>query len=174
MAISAGVKVIPLSIEEMARSGFTHRCRIPYSTVAAVGGAATTATVAVLDVAVGDVVNDRCAYVITESWDASDASLNSITISVGDDGDVDRYMPVTTPQLAEDGTEVDYFVSLGGSTPATSTAPFVYTTANTVDVLFTVAGGGSPLCSELTSGSVDVFLSVYSLPPLSGRSAAGS
>lgn len=172
MAISAGVKVAPLSIQEMARTGFTHRCRIPVATVAAVGGAAATATVAILDVAVGDVVTDRCAYVITEPWATSDGT--GVTISVGDDGDVDRYMPVTTPQLLEAGTEVDYFISLGGGTPATSTAPFVYTTANTVDVVFTVSGGATPLVNELTTGSVDIFLCVFSLRDLTGRSIAGS
>ena len=174
MAISSGVIVVPLSYEDSARTGFTHACTIPYSTVATVGGAATTATVAILDAPVGTAVTDRCAYVITESWDASDASLNSITIQVGDDGDPNRFMPETTPQLAEDGTEVDYFIALGGSTPATSTAPFVYTTANTVDVLFTVAGGGSPLCNELTSGSVTVFLQAFSLRDLVGKNKAGS
>lgn len=174
MAISSGVIVTPLAYEETVKSGFTHRCTIPYSTAATVGGAATTATVAILDVPVGTVVTDRCAYVNTEAWDASDASINSLTISVGDDGDVDRYMQVTTPQLAEDGTEVDYFISLAGAAPATSTAPFVYTTANTVDVVFTVAGGGSPLMNELTSGSVDIYLQVFSLKDLSGKNRSGT
>jgi hypothetical protein len=35
--------------------------------------------------------------------------------------------------------------------------------ADTLDALFTVANGGSPLCSEATSGEVEVYLFVVDL-----------
>lgn len=162
MAISSGVKVTRLSDQERAATGFTHAAVVDYSVIAAVGGANTTANVAILDVAVGDVVAD-CAYALTTAFDFSDAGITSLTMIVGDDGDTDRFMPVTTPQLAVDGTEILYFSALAGGAPATSTMPFAYTTANTVDALFTVANGGTPLCNEATSGSVTIFLKVYNL-----------
>jgi hypothetical protein len=165
MAISSGVKVSKLTVQERAASGFTHACVVPYSTIVSVGAANTTANVAIFDARVGDVVCD-CAMAITAAFTDSDASLNSIDLIVGDDGDTDRFMPATTTELAEDGTEVDYFWALAGGAPATSTMPFAYVTANTVDALFTVAGGANPTCAELTSGSVTIFLKVVNLADL--------
>ena len=165
MAISSGVIVTPLSLEETAKSGYTHRCRIPYTTVTTIGGANTTATVAIYDAQVGDVVTDRVGMYIREAWTDSDASLNSITVAVGDDGSTARFCSAN--QIAEDGTEIDHFAALGGGTAATSTSPFAYNTANTVDALFTVAGGGDPTCAEITAGSLDIFIQVFSLSKLS-------
>ena len=166
MAITSGVSVFKLSEQERSGTGFTHLCRVPYTVLVTVGAGTTTANIAILDVAVGDSVAD-CAYNLTTAFDASDASINSLTLIVGDDGDTDRFMPVTTPQLAVDGTEILYFHSLAGGAPATSTMPFAYTTANTVDALFAVAGGASPTMAELTSGSVDILLKVVNLSKLS-------
>jgi hypothetical protein len=160
MALTSGVTLIPLSAEETRLSGFTHKATVPYSVVVTVGSTNTTATIAIMDVAVGDVV-DKFAYAITEAWTDSDASMNSITVSVGDDGDVDRFGVVTGTQLAEDGTEIDYWHAVD-----VNTAPFAYNTANTVDVVFTVAGGANPTCAELTAGSVDIFLRKFSLTAL--------
>ncbi len=165
MAISSGVLVHKLTSQERSATGFTHACVVPYSVVAAVGTTNATANVAIFDARVGDAVCD-CAMAITEAWDASDAAVNSVDLIVGDDGDTDRFLPATSTELAEDGTEVDYLWALAGGAPATSTMPYAYNTANTVDALFTVAGGASPTCAELTSGSVTIFLKVVNLADL--------
>jgi hypothetical protein len=163
MAVSSGVKVIPLSAEATRQSQFTHAAVINYSTVVAIGGAATTAVVVIGDIAAGDVIGDRIAHVVTEAWTDSDASLNSIIIRVGET-DTDRFL--TDQEIGEDGTEVDYFHSLGGSTGATSTAPFAFASADTLDCLFTVAGGANPTCAELTAGQVVIFYQQFSLAKL--------
>jgi hypothetical protein len=165
MAISSGVVVTKLSAEERSAFGFTHRCVVPYSTIVSVGGATTTATVAIFDVFAGDLVREA-GYVLTTAFTDSDASLNSITLAVGDGGSTGRFGPAGASQLAADGTEIIYFCSLGGGTAATSTCPFAYNTTDTVDALFTVAGGGDPTCAELTAGSVSIYLNVVSMADL--------
>lgn len=157
MALTSGVTLVPLSAEETRISGFTHKATVPYTTVVTVGAGNTTASIAIMDVVAGDVVGP-CGYVITEAWNDSDGSMNSIVIEVGDDADPNRHLASTGTQLAEDGTEVDYFAGV-----ALVTTPYAYVAANTVDVLFTVAGGANPTCAEITSGSVDIFLTKYNI-----------
>lgn len=165
MAITSGVTVTKLSREEVATYGFTHRCVVPASVVAATGTTNTTATVAIFDVFAGDLVREA-GYVLTTAFTDSDASLNSVTLAVGDGGSTGRFGPAGASQLAADGTEIIYFHSLGGGTAATSTCPFAYNTTDTVDALFTVAGGADPTCAELTAGSVSIYLNVVSMADL--------
>src|SRR5688572_4536517 len=101
MAVSSGVKVIPLSAEATRQSQFTHAAVIPYTTVATIGTTGTTAVVVIGDIAAGDVIGDRIAHVVTEAWTDSDASLNSIIIRVGET-DTDRFL--TDQEIGEDGT----------------------------------------------------------------------
>ena len=160
MAVTSGVKVFPLPAETTRQSSFTHAAVIPYSSVVTVGGAGTTAVIVIYDMVAGDVVSDRIASVVTEAWTDSDASLNSIIIRVGET-DTDRFLVDT--QIAEDGTEVDYFHALGGSTGATSTAPLAFASADTLDCLFTVSGGADPTCAELTAGQVVILFTVFNI-----------
>ncbi len=160
MAVSAGVQVIPLSAETTRQSSFTHAAVIPYTTVATIGTTGTTAVVVIADLVAGDVVSDRIASVVTEAWTDSDASLNSVIIRVGET-DTDRFLVDT--EIGEDGTEVDYFHALGGSTGATSTAPLAFSTTDTLDCLFTVAGGANPTCAELTAGKVVILFTLFNI-----------
>ena len=88
-------------------------------------------------------------------FDFSDAGITSLTLKLGDDGDDDRFR--TAIELAEDGTEIDYF------TGPHATNDHVYPSANTVDAIFTSANGGSPLLSECTSGKVFLLFATANL-----------
>ena len=164
MAITSGVTVSRLSAEETREHGFTHAAVIPYSSVVTVGGATTTATIAIADVIAGDVVAEA-AYKLTTSFTDSDASLNSVTIQVGDGSNTARFLAAASSQLSADGSTLTYGIGAAG-VAATPTCPYVYASADTVDVLFTVAGGASPTCAELTAGSVTVYLRINQLSKL--------
>ncbi len=98
----------------------------------------------------------RCAMRLVTPFDASDASLNSALLEVGDGGDTDRFMPQT--QLALDGTEILYF-----ATPnATDSLPYAYLAADGIDAKLTTAGGGA-LVGSLTAGAVEIYLDMVDL-----------
>lgn len=160
MPITTGLTVTRLSAEEERRHGYTHAITVPYSVLVTAGGSNTTATIALLDVFAGDVVG-KCGYRINTTFDASDASINSLTVKVGDGNDDDRFMTTTGTQLAADGSFITSWAANG-----LTTAPFAYNTTDTVDAVFTVAGGGSPTMAELTSGSVTIFLQECPIPEL--------
>lgn len=164
MAITSGITVSRLSAEEERRHGFTHSVLIPYSVLVTVGGATTTATIALVDVFAGDVVSNA-GYILGTAFDASDASINSLTVQIGDGSDTDRFFAAASSELAVDGTELFYGIAPGG-VAATPTSPYVYQATDTVDALFTVAGGASPTMAELTSGSVTLFLRINKLSEL--------
>lgn len=90
--------------------------------------------------------------VLVTAFDFSDAGITSMLIEVGDGGDTDRFLAST--QVAIDGTEVLY------KGPSISTAPYTYDAADGVDLLVTVANGGSPLLNECTSGVLEIYLQV--------------
>ncbi len=142
------MKVHTLSPTDKLHHLATHRITLDYADVLALG-AGTTGTIALLSVPVGTAVRFAAMALVT-GFDGSDASINSLLVEVGDGGDTDRLLAQT--ELAADGTEITY------KTAATTTQPYVYLAADTVDALFTVAGGGSPLLSEITSGEVELYL----------------
>jgi hypothetical protein len=89
------------------------------------------------------------------AFDASDAAVNSLLIEVGDGGDTDRLL--TQTETALDGTEV-LFKMMGAVT-----APFAYVVADTIDALFTVAGGATPTLGEVNAGAAEVYLHLFDL-----------
>lgn len=157
------MKLIPLPSEVVTMTGFTHKVIIGYADLTAAAGASdTTVTLNIFpsdnqNLPVGYGVL-RAAHRITEAWDASDAAINSLLLEVGDDGDPNRFLGQV--EIAEDGTEIDYSIS------AATTFPYAYTTANTIDAKFTVAGGASPLIDELNAGEVEVYLFITDLNAL--------
>jgi len=141
---------------------FQYKANIKYSDLVTLGGAATTVVIPIIDAPVGLVVL-QCALNLITAFDASDASINSLLAEVGDDGDTDRFLSQT--ECAVDGTEV-----LAKVMPnSVDTMPYAYLVANAIDIKFTVAGGGSPLLSELTSGEVEVYLQVCDLNQFEGN-----
>ena len=118
-------------------------------------GASTTGTLQIVPETgtfpVGTKVGN-CTLDLITAFDASDAAINSLLIEVGDGGDTDRYL--TSTEVAADGTEI---VAKSGSA---ATQPYSYAAADTVDVLFTVAGGASPLLSEINAGKLRLTINL--------------
>lgn len=131
---------------------------LTYEDVAALGASAdnSASPLALFSVAAGDIVEFVCGKLKDATgFDFSDSGITSLTLKIGDGGNDDAYLVAT--QLAEDGTELDYFVE----TAITNRG--VYTGADTVDAVFTSANGGSPLLSECTSGEVFLYFSVNNI-----------
>jgi hypothetical protein len=141
--------VSPLAHPEIAAKGYTHAIEIDYTDLS--GTAATTLVIPILTVGLGDVV-EAAGFRLNTAFDASDAAINSLLLEVGFGGATANFIAQT--ELALDGTEILAFVTSN----SVNTIPAVFLAADTVDALFTVAGGGSPLLSELTSGKVTIYL----------------
>jgi hypothetical protein len=138
--------------------------RVDYNDLIAMGAAANNSStpLALVTVPKGFVVSVVAVRLENEvGFDFSDTGIDSLTLKIGDGGDDDRHLTVL--QLAEDGTEIEYFV------PVLSTSPYAYLVEDTVDAIFTVATGGSPLLSETTSGAVLIYLRLDDLNQLPTR-----
>lgn len=148
------MKLIQLAPTDARYQMATHKVVITYTDVAALG-AGTTGTLAIIPTTgtfpAGTVARFAGLQLIT-AFDASDASINSLLIEVGDGGDTDRLL--TQTEIAIDGTEILYKAS------AATTQPYAYLVADSIDALFTVAGGASPTLAEITSGEVHLYLHV--------------
>lgn len=148
------MKVYELPAETKAATGFTHKAVVTHTDITETA-ADTDQTIALLTVAAGDVV-DKAAYkLVTAFSDASDAALNDTQVSVGDGGDVDRF--VTASQVNVNGTEVLYKANA-------NTASYAYTAADTVDLL--VESMEDKSLSDLDAGEIHVFLAVTKLSAL--------
>ena len=145
------MKVYELPAETKAATGYTHKAIITHDDLT-MATANTVQTIALLDVAAGDVVNTAAVKVVTAFSDASDTAYNTTTLIVGDDGTTNRF--VTSQELNVNGTEVLYKAG-------TNTAPHAYTAANTVDAVFGSMAAKS--LSDIDAGEVHVFLGVNKL-----------
>lgn len=148
------MNVFPLAQPEISALGWTHAIEIDFSDLSDTAG--TTKTIAILSVALGDVVL-AAGMRLNTAFDFSDAGITSLLVELGIGGATAAIMP--QKQLAVDGTEILAFVT----TAATATMPMTFEAADTIDALFTVANGGSPLLSETTSGKVTIFLRIGKL-----------
>lgn len=153
---------IRLSPTEAVFHHATHKVIITHADLAALAAAAT-GTIQLFPftsgktMPIGTVVGFVSARLVT-AFDFSDTSINSCLLEIGD-SDTDRLL--TQTELAADGSSVSNKIS------AASTQPYAYVAADTVDALFTVSGGGSPLVTEATAGEVHIYLFVSpALPEL--------
>lgn len=160
------MKWIPLSPTQRQFMNATHKVVITASDVAALGSG-TTGTIALFPrtstFPAGTTVELARINLIT-AFDASDASVNSLLLEVGDGGDTDRLL--TQTELAVDGTEVLFKASAG--------LAYAYPVADTVDALFTVAGGASPTLAEINAGEVEIYFRVSDLNDLEGTDSPAS
>lgn len=158
------MKLLPLGAEVAALTGFTHKAILTFADFTAAAGASdTVATVQIYPETAGTAFPigtavTRCAMKLVTAFDASDAAINSLALTVGDGGDVDRFLDST--ELAVDGTEITFKAS------KVTTFPHAYTAADGIDAQVTVAGGASPLIDELTSGEVEIYLAIVDLNAL--------
>jgi hypothetical protein len=110
------------------------------------------------DFPAGTQIAFRGANLLT-AFDFSDASIDSLTLQVGDTLSTNRFLDAT--QLAADGTEVIYGV------PASVAQPFPYEpVGNRVRLTISCSGGASPLLSECTAGKVEIYFAVSSAEDL--------
>lgn len=156
------MKLLTLSPTDTQFGLATHKAIITYADLAA-ASAATTATFQIFPLVSGTTfpagtVARFAGMNLVTAFDFSDAGITSCLLEIGDGGDTDRLL--TQTELAVDGTEVLYKVE--GAT----TQPYAYLVADTIDALFTVANGGSPLVTEATSGEVHIYLHISN--PLEG------
>ena len=151
--------LVPLSPTDAMFNLATHKVVIKAADVLALG-AGTTGTIAIFPKTgtfpAGTTARFAGLELIT-AFDASDASINSLLVEVGDGSDTDRLL--TQTETAVDGTEILW------KTSAASTQPYSYLVADTIDALFTVAGGASPLLNEINAGEVHLYLHI-ALPKL--------
>lgn len=154
------MKVIALPKQTRDSHLATHKVIISYTDVAALGASATgtlalfpinTAGAFTKTFPAGTVARFAGLNLLT-AFDFSDAGITSLTAEVGDGTDPNRLLTAT--ELAVDGTEILYKVE------GAVTQPYAYLAADTIDVLFTAANGGSPLLSECTSGEVEIYLHI--------------
>lgn len=97
----------PLTMEERAAQGFTHRLDINYDDIPtgiAVNTSTTFNTAPLPVLKAGDIVKRILIHLNPAFSDASDAAFNSTTLSVGDAGSATRY--ANAVQININGTEV--------------------------------------------------------------------
>lgn len=146
------MQINPLSPSDRAYWGATHRIKVGHADVAALGASAAVA----LNIFPGSGTNTAglkfavIAVILRTAFDFSDSAINSLTAEIGDGGDADRFL--VSQELAVDGTEILYKAGPG------STSPFIYTSADTVDLTLTASGGANPTLAEATSGEVDIYV----------------
>lgn len=153
------LKLIPLAPEVTYLMGATHKVVLDYSDVAALGASAT-GTIAILPtgtntVPAGSLVRCIALNLITP-FDFSDAGITSLLGEVGDGGNTARLCAQT--ELAADGTHIDWKAGTG--------IDYAFTAADTVDIKFTAANGGTPTLAECTSGRLEIYLRAFDLNAL--------
>ena len=139
-----------LSLQEAALSGFNIMVELTHADLTAAG---TSQTIALLNVAPGDVVVRCASKLVTPLKDTADAALNSTTVKIGDGGDDDRFL--VSQELNENGTEIDFKAG-----PPT-TQYYAYTDADTIDADFGCTALKTLL--QLDTGKVQFFFKIVAL-----------
>jgi hypothetical protein len=150
------MQLVKLSPTDRQYNYATHKAIVTYVDVAALG-ASTTGVLPIIpktgNFAVGTTFRFAYMHLVT-AFDFSDAGITSLLIEIGiTGGDTDKYL--TSTEIAVDGTEIIH------KAESAVTATASENTADSVDILFTVANGGSPLLSEATSGEVHFYITLH-------------
>ena len=134
----------------MSMLNFFQRSRTHW-TPAAYG---TDETTALFNVAAGDLIGSVFGL-MRVAFDGTGGR----TASLGDGDDTDRFMTTTVGDLSQAaGT---FLVPLGGSgSNYLALGRHLYTAADTIDIVFVAATGGSP-----TAGAVDLWMYVAKVSP---------
>lgn len=160
------MKLIPLPAHTSAKCGFTHKVIVDYTDLT---GHATAGTTSVILQIFPDVATKtfpaglavlNCAMNLTTAFVAAggDGDATNLALTVGDGGDVDRLL--TSTEVLAAATEV-LFKAMGAVT-----APYAYVEADTLDAVFTISGGTTPLISDMTAGEVEIYLQLVDLNEL--------
>lgn len=152
-----GLKKVMLPTNTAAHTGFTHLIILTFEDLTQTV-ANTAQTIALMSVLAGDAVFRAATVLKTPFAHSEDSAFNSTAITVGDGGDVDRL--IASQQTNVNGTEVLYAVH-------PSTTPFVFTSADTIDIVFNSMSGKS--LSNLDIGELHVYLGLVRMAPLSAN-----
>lgn len=140
--------VHPLSIEEIAQHQANVRVTLDRTDLTDADAAQTIELFPVKN----KMAVTLTKMVMPETFDSSDASLISTTITVGDGGSATRFLGST--ELNVSGTEV----FLKGGALASPSAKYVYTGDDTVDAF--LACTATYLLSTHTSGKLELYFQV--------------
>lgn len=160
------MKLIHLPAHTTATTGFTHKVIVNYTDLTGHSTAGTTSVIlqifpdtAAKTFAAGLCVLN-CALNLTVPFVTAggDGDATGLVVTVGDGGVVNRLMTSTELLLA--GTEI-LFKAMGAVT-----APYAYAEADTLDAVFTISGGTTPLISDCTAGQVEIYLAMCDLNDL--------
>jgi|GEM_PF-1684700 len=153
------MQIIPLTTEEKAASGFTHKIVITYSDLLTeTSGAAVEIfpklTASSPTIPIGSRVRACALRVVTIGVAPS---MTDLVVTIGDDGSANRFL--TSSEVG--GTTTPVAAGIWYETFAA--APHIYTAANTIDAVFTATGAA---LSALTAGEWHVFLAVTDMVAL--------
>ena len=155
------MQIIPLTTNEQASSGFTHKIIITYldwlteTSGAACGIFPKLSDEATKLVPIGTRVR-ACALQAVTKFVA--ASMTDLSVTIGDGGSAARFLSSSevggTTSPITDGTWYESFAA----------APFIYTTADSIDIVPTATGAA---LSALTAGECHVYLAISDMQALS-------
>jgi hypothetical protein len=157
-------KLITLSPEVEQSLGFTHKVILDYTDVKALTSAAVysifpeksaagvwtvLAFASATSVPAGTIVK-QCVGRVTTAFHSPNDTI-TLAVEVGDGGDIDRYLDAGNCK------------TLGYTPTPPLLMPYVYTTADTIDIIFTA---GTEAITVLDAGVLEVYLELRDLSPL--------
>lgn len=151
------MQLIRLAPTDRRYHNATHKVIFDSTDIVAMGAVATLTT-AIFPVTGTFNAGQRVMFTainLVTPFTFSDGTMNSLTVVVGDGNSTTRLLDST--QLAALGAYVLFKAA------AVTTQPYAYPIADTVDAVFTCAGGGAPLFNKCTAGKVEIYLWVDDL-----------
>jgi hypothetical protein len=153
------LKTSVLSLEEQAKTGFTHKSVLTYSDIATLGGANTAVTISLLPYTAGTAFQ-AAAYKIVGTGFVG-PSITNLTVIVGWNGattDDDNGL-IEASEIATAGTEVLYLLG-NGEAFATKKSGYVALDAGSIQAVFTATGAN---LNVLTEGEIHIYLKAVDL-----------
>lgn len=146
------MQIIPLTTQEAANSGFTHKFVIDWNDVKTL----TSGTAASIYPGFnGSTTSPAGLAVLDSAWRVSTAfvfSPGTLTFQVGDGSDADRFVAASTDLKTE-----------AFGTGVITTQPYVYNAADTIDITVTA---GSGALTSVTAGELHLYFRMVPLDKL--------
>jgi hypothetical protein len=152
------IKTSALSLEEQAKTGFTHKSIISYSDIATAGGATTAATISLMPYTAGFAFQ-ACAYKLVTGF--AGTSITNLTVELGWNGATtdDPNGLIEASEIATAGTEINYLLG-NGVAFATKVTGYAALDAGSIQAVFAATGANM---DALTSGELHVFIKAVDL-----------
>lgn len=146
------MQIIPLTTQEAANSGFTHKVVVTFTDVA---GLTSGTAASIYPGFNGATTSPAGLAVLDTAWRVATAfafTPGTLTFQVGDGSDADRFITAAT----------DLKTAAFG-VGAITTQPYVYTAADTIDITITA---GSGALTSVTAGELHLYLRMVPLDKL--------